>query len=343
MKNLLILLLAISLFSCNTNKDTKQKDQTHKIENLKENALLYNQVTIRQEIDFLPELNKDWKRSLVDANLLQKIIDGAIDGKPVYDLDLTNTMNVEDIKISLGQISDTMAIEDLETGEFTVDVKLTPYDIKSIYGIYFYENWAMDSNLTSFTKSIIQYSPVREFVNQYEFDLGLIDKLDTAKFLAFFVVNNDNSENYKEIAKNVMSEFYFKQEYADIRIQGLNIPNLQKLILDNVLSQKVKTYSFNDFNEELKIKDVKEIIGATTDTLLVEDLVTHEFSTKITENKPDKENIIGLIFIENWMFDNETMMIKKNVVGIAPIWKNMIFSDSGDVMESKLIPFVIKF
>ena len=334
MKNLLLVLLAVFLFSCNTEQKTNETPKETSV-NASENALLYTDVTIKQEINFFPEMNPDWTESLVKSNLLKKLVDGALSGKNVFNYD-DLSMSVQEVKTSLGQSVDTVFIEDLETHEMEMKVVINKFKPEQIIGIFFKENWSMDKDLTSFTKTIKEYSVVRQYKTDSTFE-----KSRTVKALTFKLYNNHKTNKYKTIAKDVFTEFYFYQENQDF-IQGLNTRGLIDAILKYVVAGN-KLYSFNDPKQELNYADLKEQLGMVTDTLYIENLETGDFEVKITEDFADRDNIEGLVFIEDWQYDEETMMINKVVTGIAPIWHKMEISDTGDVMETNALPFVIKF
>jgi len=333
MKNLLLVFLAVSMFSCNTEQKTNDT-QTEPSAKTSENALLYTGVTIKQEINFFPEMNPDWKESLVKSELLKKLVDGALAGKEVLDYDFV-PMSELDIKYGLGQTIDTMYTEDAETGEMKVSITVNEYDPKQIIGLFFKESWSMDEDITSFKKTIKEFSVVRQFTTD-----GLFEKPHMAKTLVFKLDNNNKSKNFKTVAKNVFTEFYFEQENPNL-VTGLNTGNLSEAILNYSLKNN-KLYSFNDLNQEIKFDDLKEQLGIVIDTVFIEDLETGDFETKIIESYAERDNIVGVIFIEDWQLDEETMMINKIVTGIAPIWHKMEISDAGDVMETNALPFVIK-
>lgn len=335
MKNLLLVLFAMSLFSCNTEQKTDDTQNENSVKATSENALLYTDVSIKQEVNFFPEMNPDWKESLVKSNLLHKLIEGALNGKEVYDYDGL-PMPADDVKMYLGQSIDTLYIEDLETMEMDVKITVNEFDEKEVIGLFFKESWSMDNDLTSFEKTIYEFSVVRQFKTD-----SIFEKSRIAKSLAFKIYNSNDVKNFKTIAENVLTEFYFEQEQAGF-VTGLNTENFSKAILNYVAGGN-KIYSFNDINQELNLDDLKEQLGVVTDTINIEDLETGKIIQKAVQNFAERDNVVGVIFIEDWQFDEETMVINKKVVGIAPIWHKMEISDTGDVMETNALPFVIKF
>ena len=109
MKIIYILIATSILFiSCSQQTKVINKKNTTKSVSSDDNALLYNTVLIKQEINFFPEANKDWKESLVNSKLIEKIYTNSLKGKKVLDPYDSTTMTVEEIKEALGEETDTV-------------------------------------------------------------------------------------------------------------------------------------------------------------------------------------------------------------------------------------------
>jgi len=115
------------------------------------------------------------------------------------------------------------------------------------------------------------------------------------------------------------------------------------MMLNSVLSGNKVAYSFQNIEEKLSLDEVKQNIGYEVDTLISLNDITNEYDTVIVNNTPDIQKVVGIVFIEDWYYDENTLQIKKKVIGIAPLWYSVVMSTSGNYFENKLIPYVIKF
>jgi len=336
MKKLILALLVVSLFSCNQEKEVK-KTETNIPSN--SNVLLYSKAIVKQEVNLYPDMNKEWIANLTKSGLISKIREGAKSGKTVYDYNAKEKMSIDEVTASLFYTIDTVTIEQ-ENGEIETKIIKTEYPEDQFKALFFEENWGVDEDMTSFNKDIVKYTLIREVIDpQAKLD-GLTTK-DTMRYITITVVNNHEDENFKPLAQNIKSEFYFNQEDPSF-IKGFNEENFTKAFLNSVLSGKKKAYSFDDLNTVLSVDEIKQSIGATTDTIIVEN-EDAGMDTVIVQNEADPESIIGLIFIEDWFYNENTMLIEKKVTAMAPIWFNVIITSDGQSYETKQIPFLIKF
>jgi len=336
MKKIILALLVTSLFSCNQEKEIKKIDTNTKSNS---NILLYSKATVKQEVNLYPEMNKEWVAGLAKSEIIKKIRKAAKSGKTVYDFNGKDKMNAEEVTASIFYIVDTVFVEQ-ENGELATKIIKTEFPEEQFKALFFVENWNVDEDMTSFNKDMIKYTLIREVIDHNAKENGLTNN-DTMRYITITVVNNHDNEDFTPLAKDIKSEFYFKQDEASF-VKGFNEENFTKTFLNLVLSGKKKAYSFDDTNTVLSVNEIKQSIGATLDTMIVEN-EDASIDTVIMQNEADPESIIGIIFIEDWFYNEKTMVIEKIVKAIAPIWYNIIITSDGKSYETKQIPFIIKF
>jgi len=336
MKKIILALLVVSLFSCNQEKEVK-KTETNNPSN--SNVLLYNKAVVKQEVNLFPDMNQEWVESLTNSGIISKIREGAKSGKTVYDYNSNEKLSMIEVIGSILYIVDTVVIEQMN-GDIETKIIKTEYPEDQFKALFFEENWSVDEDMTSFNKDLVKYTLIREVIDPQAKLEGLTTK-DTMRYITISIVNNHDDENFKPLAQNIKSEFYFKQDIPSF-VKGFNEENLTKALLNSVLSGKKKAYSFDDLNTVLTVDEIKQSIGATTDTMIVEN-EDASMDTVIVQNEADPESIIGLIFIEDWFYNENTMVIEKKVTAMAPIWFNVIITSDGQSYETKQIPFLIKF
>ena len=336
MKKLILALLVVSLFSCNQEKETNTTETNQQTSS---NVLLYNKVIVKQEVNLYPEFNQEWVASLTKSDLINKIREGAKEGKTVYDFDGKEKMNIDEVTASIFFIVDTVFVEQ-DNGDIETKIIKTEFPKEQFKALFFVENWSVDEGFTYFNKDMLKYTLIREAITHQKKN-DSITRSDTMRYITITVVNDYNDDGFKPLAQNVRSEFYFKQDDPSF-IRGFNEENFTQLFLNSVLSGKKKAYSFDDINTILSVDEIKQVIGVTVDTMFVEN-EDASMDTVIVQNEADPESIIGLIFIEDWFYNEQTMVIEKEVKGIAPIWYNVIITSDGQSYETKQIPFLIKF
>lgn len=332
MKKLILALLVVSLFSCNQESNEKN---TEKNQEVNSNALLYNKVTVKQRFNL-----RDTE-SIINSDLIKKIRDASIEGKPVYDFYGKFKMSKQEVVSNMLYSVDTILIEKENTKETEEKVIKTEYTLNQFNKLFFVEDWYLDNEMKIFEKELVKYSLLKEVIDHQAVIDGL-NKKDTVDYITITIVNNDSADNYSLIAQNVRSKFLFEQQDQSF-LRGFDVEKFSNMMLDYVFVDNKDVYSFEDLELKLPIDEVKQMVGYETDSVIVEDINTDDITTVIDYNKPDVQNILGVVFIEDWYYDENTMLIKKKVLGIAPLWYSAVMSTSGEYYEMELTPFVIKF
>ena len=329
-------LSALFLFSCTQTPKTDIKKHT---EISKTNDLLSAEVVVKDYINLKSNDNPDWVKSAVDNKVINTILDIAISGAVIVnavDDGEVVPLTVSEINSNLGAISDTMQVE-ISENVFIDTLISTPAKLEQVEGIFFKENWNFDADNFSFTKQINEYLPVSEYYKML-FD-GTVDSVKKSKRLVFKVINDNNSKNFEKIASDVTTAFYFNAEEPNM-INGLDVLRFSKYLLDYAYKNKKEVY---DIDEGIKLSfdDVEYALGAGTDTIQME-ITPGNFKETVLEYEPDASEIIGVVFVENWYLDKQTLSFKKEVVGLAPIRRFDAVDPEGESYTKTIIAYLIK-
>ncbi len=133
--------------------------------------------------------------------------------------------------------------------------------------------------------------------------------------------NNNNNKDQKDvknnlIAKNVIAKYEFNI-YPDIKdwVKTLN----KKIIFTEInksLSQDIKTYDDND--SLMSVKLIEQNLGIFPDTQFIEQ-ENGELKTKIIKNKLDTNAIKTIYFCENWFYNSDNNIFKKDINWYSPV------------------------
>ena len=332
-------LSALFLFSCTQTPKTETATRSDK-QITKTNDLLSSEVVVKDYINLASNDNPDWVKSAVDNKVIKTILDIAIEGKVIVntvDDGDTIPMTVSEINSNLGMFRDTMQIE-ISEDTYIDTVITTPAKPEEVEGIFFKENWDFNARDFSFTKHINEYLLVREYYKELE-NSG-VDSSKKAKKLIFKVINDSNSKNFEKIASDVTTAFYFDAELPNF-INGLDLTRFANYLINYTYKDKKDVYDFYEQNTKLSYDDAKAVLGASSDTIQLE-VTPGNFKETVLNYEPEPAEIIGVIFVENWYLDKETLSLKKDVTGIAPIRRYNDVDPEGETYTRTTIPYLIK-
>jgi len=329
-------LSALFLFSCTQTPKTEVRTDT---QISKTNDLLSAEVVVKDYINIKSNDNPDWVKSAVDNKVISTILDIAISGEvTVNTVDEGEAVPLpfNEIKWNLGAVSDTQQIE-ISENVFIDTLISTPAKVEQVEGLFFKENWIFDADNFSFTKQISEYLPVREYYKML-FD-GTEKPVNKSKQLVFKVINDNNSKNFEKIASDVTTAFYFDAETPNL-INGLDVLRFSNYLLDYAYKNKKDVYDINE-GTKLSFDDIEYALGAGSDTVQME-ISPGNFKETVLEYEPDASEIIGVVFVENWYLDKQTLSFKKEVTGIAPIRRFNDVDPEGESFTKTTIPYLIK-
>ncbi len=213
---------------------------------------------------------------------------------------------------------------------------------EKINGINFTETWEFDKNKFTFNKKIYSYTPYSVAVNDNLNEIPVSGR----------IINQSTTKNDLQLFKKIKYEVksfqvenvYTKQNdtvWLDEKKEALfwnsyYSQNFKDYLIDNILDKEINIHDFYT-GEQLSLAGAFK-----TDTIYDLNYETGEPVTIIIHDT-EIEYLKSYIFIENWYFEPNTMYIKKEVVGIAPVFyiPEDIFDDNSETIRK--IPFVIYF
>jgi gliding motility associated protien GldN len=168
--------------------------------------------------------------------LTDLIIYAARQGMQVYGIDddeFTTPLNEEDFGINLGAGVDSNQVEDLETGEFTLSVDVSPVKPEEITRYMMKEVWFFDKQRSKLEVRILGLCPIRRFINEEiaeavgsEEDIKLSSsKVCWVYFPAFrpWLANNEVFNPKNDAERRTYDDIFFKRHFSSYVIQETNV------------------------------------------------------------------------------------------------------------------------
>jgi len=267
----------------------------------------------------------------------------ANDNFPYSAIEPDNILTLTQIQRSLGQTADTVRKFN-DDGTIEVMVAYREIEPKELSSINFIEGWSLTANPLNLKKEVYAYEPVRRYLD----DFSDFDKFRYRKVFRLY-----NNPNYKvdksklKLAAKVKYEHLFNFDgayrndvFSDLVAKRLNQNDLDFQI-SQIYSNTISPF-FNGFNQRIFIKTLLDKVFSgdaiasdyftsakltpqeakgkviKPQIVLVTNVLTGEDEERAFEADLTSE-IISVIFIEDWYFDEETLQFEKKVVGIAPV------------------------
>lgn len=289
MKNIIgILIVLLVVSACNKEQ---QKTQITAIRS--KNALVPEKLIVMDNVLLIDTLDRGWVKGFNTKKFLSAIYDAAKLGK-------------------LNIYCNSTAQEAYKTNDIN-DIISKNYQIQMLA---FEEDWFFDAEGFQLYKTVNSYFPV-----------NISEKGDgdnkMKEYRSCFTIKNDTSTkgDMKLLAKNICYEFSLSKESPNnVWIENLNTETFVKLLIDNALSGKVKTYSAINTKTALSIDELKMALNVEqADTVMIEDISTGELKQSIITSELDYNKVKSVIFIEDWYYNDKTFSIEKKVKAIAPV------------------------
>ena len=243
------------------------------------------------------------------------------------------------------------------------------YDPDELTALKFIEEWKVTAMPFAFSKNVYGICPVRRFFRDDDIDYET--PLHKTTFLLF-----DTLENKKEVKKSdermvltnrIKYEYLFNitniaehheleklihghlqyENNANLVLATDNAPyfnnyshrQLVRAITENVLAGQVNAYDYYSQKKLTRDETLSRIVHS--DTILIENF-DGEFEEQISKNNISNE-IHSVIFIEEWFIDPETLRMRKDVIGIAPVRYYYPYYDKEPETPYRKILFTIYF
>lgn len=199
-----------------------------------------------------------------------------------------------------------------------------PVRIDEVKSLFFIEKWKMTINPLKFEKEILSWSPVRHYEKDNEYDTSSV----LIRKLVFSVLQNPDLRLNRHmiyagrfqyeyfLGVDEPDNFNFGNSYERTVIShtwsGFSKISLVNSIVELAVTGKVPVYDPKNLNS-LSVSKISENLGEGRDSVLVNDTWKYFSKGIITDN------ILSVIFIENWYINPETLEIYKEGIGIAPV------------------------
>jgi hypothetical protein len=290
MKNIIFFVSAIAFLfaACSTEKKTDSDASKGRV-----NMLLSSSVQVSQNFIFDSIAVPYWLNGFKTKDFIQTVFEKAMNSEiTVYDPNADDTSHIKLTK------------EDILN---RLDQQKGLLNLSEIKSFFFKEEWFLDTTEPFlFEKKVSCWYPVRFYQTE-----------NTNKMKLIFKATGGNPTEL--LAKNVIYEFNLEDTINPEFTANLNMIKLSTLLVNKVLNGKTKGYDPIDTNHVFTHEQILSRMGATKDTVYVEDVNTGEQSLKIIAVAPMFEQITSLIFVEDWYYDLKTFAIKKVIKGIGPV------------------------
>ncbi len=144
------------------------------------------------EVDFDNDTSTTEIEGLDKKQFVDILINNAINKKiKCYDAMSTKELTVEQINNELGNTTDTIFVEDPETGEISTKIAPGIIDKSEIKGLMFIENWYLDTVSFNIRKEILGIAPIR-FVEKYFEDSEKPEITKKIPFVYYFTNKKPN-------------------------------------------------------------------------------------------------------------------------------------------------------
>ena len=241
-------------------------------------------------------------------------------------------------------------------------VRLNDIKMDEISSVNFIEDWTLSTDPLAFTKNVYAIEPVRRYPNpfsdyddfRYSKTFRFYNKLEspkeisklklaaTLKYEHFFNLDigyrtNRFIESVENCINQLSRDYDANQLHGNNNapfFNGFNQNILVKTILNSVFEGKVKAYDYKSSKlltpQEAKGKVlVKEsVLVVNSETMLEEErTVVNDITSQI----------LSVIFIEEWYFDEESLHLEKRVVGIAPVRYFEVFDSEQSILNREIL------
>ena len=288
-------------------------------------------VSLLQPSGTLPILQDFKSKEFVD-NLLKRIENKEIQA---YQFSLKEKMPIsfENVKLNFDALDKKVMVDGKE--QMVVSNILS----QEVQDLMFLENWKYDETTSTIEKKINGLAAIRT----YAVPVG--DSLEEIRQNIPFIVYFNDSVEMSATAKLICprAEYVVKLSKCDslfTDFSKLDSKTLVKTMIENVKNQNIKVYDyFNLEKTKISFQQVEENFGAAAEVIDVEDPETGKITKKSIKNEINLDEIIELVFIEEWYYDETNFSFYKKIIAYGPVREYYRASD----LENKLktVPFLI--
>lgn len=313
----LIILIVSFFWSCNNSEKSSDNPKAHT------NHLLPSTVSITYEQSMIVPEEYWFFKGIDFTKLVDEIQKKTISGKLQAFFPLTT------IPLTKQDITDKFSNPE-------------NFKIPEIKYLVFDEEWDLDTSEFVMKKKVNGYTLIREYVRNSRLQTEELTKSMIARY--DFSKNPDKKfSSLQLLAKDVAYEVALKNENNPEWLENIQVKHVINVLLSKALSKNTQAYSFmiRDSLTPLTKADLKLRLGEETQSYVNTDEATGEQDTITIDKKIEPSEITGVVFIEDWYIDYNTMQIFKDVKGIGLVREYMKFLDENQPELAKTIPFVM--
>ena len=257
---------------------------------------------------------------------------------------------------------------DSETGNQIYDYTVIPYITDDIVAITFYENWTRNPTTNILEKQVVGYTLDVGYFNPETADylgtksliyipcldkkiksknlLQLADNMESETKIRYVILgpnpSGEEAVGYENLSSNFRYDFFGANKFTPFLSADKKLP-VYKVPLEQFSPGEDKfPYSELLSKEELKLSggEIVQVPRWGDDDELMYDDNGEPIYDEIL-SPYEVRDIVRLGFVEDWIFDKETLTIQKKVKGIIPIvtWRDSV---TGDPVGKKKL-FVIRY
>lgn len=341
---LILLFLTTGLYAQNSNNDflpsTFRVSYIVSIDTASSMSMEYPENVFRNTF----AIEKYSDRTLA-SYVVDKVLSGDINAYKTFGSNEDELYSIEDSRLiktisdcqrDLGKFKDTVYMEDLETGYMLESVIEHEIDISEIKAFMFYEDWSFDADVFRITKNVVGYDLIR-----YHFNYSDDERRHRcfSVFPAIDITAEKQEEAEKRMVKvaNLTYEYFlynqeaeneFKdcdgsQQYVFENPTAPHFNSYARSLLIGTMMDKLENgdlYAYDIYeNYPLTYKDIAKRLGEGTEIVDVINEYGEEMKVEIVKEINPKFEIKSIMFTENIYIDPETLLLKKEVVAIAPV------------------------
>jgi len=216
--------------------------------------------------------------------------------------------------------------------------------LEELTSMNFVEEWALSADPLCFTKKVRAIDPIRRY-SDYN------DDLQEYRYRKVFRLYNNQSSGADrsplKLAAKIKYEHFFNLDLAYMadnfqKLVEKNFLQNENSFVANQLNSSVNTPFFNGFNQHLFIQTLLNNVFSgkanaadfytskpltaqeardrvfQSQPVIIIDSYTGEEVERTIENDYTSE-IVSVIFIEEWYFNEDSLSLEKKVIGIAPV------------------------
>jgi hypothetical protein len=154
--------------------------------------------------------------------------------------------------------------------------------------------------------------------------------------IIMFSCNSKDNSSHTILTERIQYDVFIKSPDPDLdwwvqNMEGSKREIFIKKILDIALDGKVKVYDYS--NQLLTSAELKSQLFRSDTFSMQRPNPPYEYFDTVVTHSIDLKDIVKIRFLEEWFWDEKTLLIQKKVVGIAPV--AAAYTEEGDLKGYK--------